>query len=583
MKSTMSAAARDYVRAFYRDNRLNLAAALALTVLDVPAALVGSWLLGRIIDVIGTGDASALAHLAALCGVFLVASLAVSLGMYRAKCAFVYRALEQYKSLAFERLSEKGVRAFAREDTGSYLSLLTNDVASIEEGYLKRGFLIVYHALLLAGSLAMMLALSAQLTAVAVALSAAPLAVSVAMGREMGERERAVSAGNERFVSRLRDLLAGFSVVKAFRAEAEARRLFDAANAEVEGLKRRRYWWECLIGAVSENLCGSLLQFGVFLAGAWLAVTGEVTAGTVLVFVNLCNYIVMPINVLPQFLASRRAAAGLIEKLAKAAEKNEARRGERVGRDLAGGVVLDHVGFAYDGGEPVLSDVSLTLALGGRYALVGASGSGKSTLLNLLMGGEDGYAGSIRVGCHELRCIDAGSLCDLMGLIDQQVFLFDDTLGNNVTMFRDFPEATVLDACRRAGLGELVAEKGLGYECGEGGTNLSGGERQRVSIARALLRKTPVLLVDEATSALDARTASEVAGAILDLEGPTRLVVTHRLEPALLARYDEIFVLREGHVVERGTYAALTAAGGYFAGLCAVVGESGPSGPRCPG
>ena len=572
MKSTMSAAARDYVRAFYRDNRLNLAAALALTVLDVPAALVGSWLLGRIIDVIGTGDASALARLAVFCAAFLAASLAVSLGMYRAKCAFIYRALAQYKSLAFERLSEKGVRAFARENTGSYLSLLTNDVSSIEEGYLKRGFLIVYHALLLAGSLAMMLALSVPLTVVAVALSAAPLAASVAMGREMGEREQEVSAGNERFVSRLRDLLAGFSVVKAFRAEAEARRLFDAANAEVEGLKRRRYWWECLIGAVSENLCGSLLQFGVFLAGAWLAVAGEVTAGTVLVFVNLCNYLVMPINVLPQFLASRRAAAGLIEKLAEAAERNEARRGEGVGRGLAGGVVLDHVGFAYDGGEPVLADVSLALAPGGRYALVGASGSGKSTLLNLLMGGEDGYTGSVRVGGHELRRIDAGSLCDLMGLIDQQVFLFDDTLRNNVTMFRDFPEEAVLDACRRAGLGELVAEKGLGYECGEGGANLSGGERQRVSIARALLRETPVLLVDEATSALDARTAAEVAGAILDLEGPTRLVVTHRLEPALLARYDEIFVLREGRVVERGTYAELTSAGGYFAGLCAVAG-----------
>ena len=572
MKSTMSAAARDYVRAFYRDNRLNLAAALALTVLDVPAALVGSWLLGRIIDVIGTGDASALARLAVFCAAFLAASLAVSLGMYRAKCAFIYRALAQYKSLAFERLSEKGVRAFARENTGSYLSLLTNDVASIEEGYLKRGFLIVYHALLLAGSLAMMLAFSVPLTVVAVALSAVPLAVSVVMGREMGEREQAVSAGNERFVSRLRDLLAGFSVVKAFRAEAEAHRLFDAANAEVEGLKRRRYWWECLIGAVSENLCGSLLQFGVFLAGAWFAVTGEVTAGTVLVFVNLCNYLVMPINVLPQFLASRRAAAGLIEKLAEAAERNEARRGEGVGRGLAGGVVLDHVGFAYDGGEPVLADVSLALAPGGRYALVGASGSGKSTLLNLLMGGEDGYTGSVRVGGHELRRIDAGSLCDLMGLIDQQVFLFDDTLRNNVTMFRDFPEEAVLDACRRAGLGELVAEKGLGYECGEGGANLSGGERQRVSIARALLRETPVLLVDEATSALDARTAAEVAGAILDLEGPTRLVVTHRLEPALLARYDEIFVLREGRVVERGTYDELASAGGYFAGLCAVAG-----------
>ena len=124
MKSTMTAAARDYVRAFYRDNRLNLSAALVLTVLDVPAALVGSWLLGRIIDVIGTGDVSELARLAVFCGAFLLASLAVSLGMYRAKCAFIYRALAQYKSLAFERLSEKGVRAFAFNKNGANGSAL---------------------------------------------------------------------------------------------------------------------------------------------------------------------------------------------------------------------------------------------------------------------------------------------------------------------------------------------------------------------------------------------------------------------------------------------------------------------------
>ena len=226
--------------------------------------------------------------------------------------------------------------------------------------------------------------------------------------------------------------------------------------------------------------------------------------------------------------------------------------------------------FGYVPGAPVLRDVSLEFAAGGSYAVVGASGSGKSTLLNLLMGGYDGYEGSITIDGHELRGVDAGSLYDLVSLIDQNVFLFDDTIRANVTMFRDFPDAAVDDAVRRAGLAELVAEKGADFSCGENGALLSGGERQRVSIARALLRRTPVLLVDEATAALDNQTARAVGEEILGLSGLTRVVVTHRLEASLLARYDEVVALRDGRVVERGTFDELMAARGYFYSLFTV-------------
>lgn len=568
--TSVTPAAREYFRVFYDHNRARFVAALALTVLDMPAALVGSWLIGEIIDVISAGDLARLQSVFAFSVVFVVLSFAVTTAMYRVKCEFIRRALTQYKSLAFSRLSEKSIRAFSRENTGSYLSLLTNDVASIEEGYLKRGFLLVYYALLFVGTLVMMLFYSPLLTLVAVGLSLLPIAASVLMGRELAVRERAVSDDNEVFVSQLRDLLAGFSVIKSFKAEEQARSLFDAANGRVEKTKRRRYWWECLVSAVSGNLCASVLQFGVFLVGAWLAIEGQITAGTVLIFVNLCNYLMQPINIVPQYWASRQAASGLVEKLAEATRENAERTGEKVEPVLRRGIEVSGVSFGYVPGAPVLRDVSLEFAAGSSYAVVGASGSGKSTLLNLLMGGYDGYEGSIAIDGHELRGVDAGSLYDLVNLIDQNVFLFDDTIRANVTMFRDFPDEEVDDAVRRAGLAELVAEKGADFRCGENGALLSGGERQRVSIARALLRRTPVLLVDEATAALDNQTARAVGEEILGLAGLTRVVVTHRLEASLLARYDEVVALRDGCMVERGTFAELMAARGYFYSLFTV-------------
>lgn len=568
--TSVTPAAREYFRAFFDHNRARFVAALALTALDMPAALVGSWLIGEIIDVISAGDLARLQSIFAFSVVFVVLAFAVTTAMYRVKCEFIRRALTQYKSLAFSRLSEKSIRAFSRENTGSYLSLLTNDVASVEEGYLKRGFLLVYYALLFVGTLVMMLLYSPLLTLVAVGLSLLPIAASVLMGRELAVRERAVSDDNEAFVSQLRDLLAGFSVIKSFKAEEQARDLFDAANGRVEKTKRRRYWWECLVSAVSGNLCASVLQFGVFLVGAWLAIEGQITAGTVLIFVNLCNYLMQPINIVPQYWASRQAAAGLVEKLAEATRENAERAGEKVEPVLRRGIEVSGVSFGYVPGAPVLRDVSLEFAAGCSYAVVGASGSGKSTLLSLLMGGYDGYEGSIAIDGHELRDVEAGSLYDLVSLIDQSVFLFDDTIRANVTMFRDFPDEAVDDAVRRAGLAELVAEKGADFRCGENGALLSGGERQRVSIARALLRRTPVLLVDEATAALDNQTARAVGEEILGLEGLTRVVVTHRLEASLLARYDEVVALRDGRVVERGTFDELMAARGYFYSLFTV-------------
>lgn len=563
MKKTDSKA---YIRAFYQNNTLMFAAALVLTVFSPLTNLLISWFLGEILDIIAARDLARLQQtlygLLALTVFFFVTELS----MYRTKARFIHKAIAQYKDLAFSRLSKKSISAFSSENTSRYLSVLNNDIASIEENYLNRSFLLIYHCVSFVGALIMMFWCSWQLALAALLLSVLPIAVSLSMGGELTRREKTVSNQNESYMASLKDLLSGFAVIKSFKAERQAIDLFDKANHAVEKAKERRRWWDYLVTAVSSG-CGLIFQFGIFVLGAFLAIRGNITAGTVLIIVNLCNYVLQPIQTVPQYWAGRKAAEGLIEKLAEATEENVTSQGMAIEPVLQKAIELEHVSFGYEPEKPVLQDISLHFDAGKKYAVVGGSGSGKSTLLNLLMGAHGSYTGSISLDGQELKTVDTDSLYDLISLIGQNVFLFDDTIENNITMFRPFPQAQVDRAAERSGLAALIAEKGGSYRCGENGVGLSGGERQRVSIARCLLRGTPVLLLDEATAALDNQTAYSVTDAILHLEGLTRIVVTHRLERGLMEQYDEIIVLRDGKLQEQGSFAELMAKKEYFYSL----------------
>ena len=557
---------------FYRGNRGVFALAVFAALAGGTLNLIVTWLMQQLIDAAsGAPGALPLAALAEITGGFVVLCAVLFLLKYASEPRFIARAMRQYKELAFQKLTEKSIASFRDESTAAYLSALTNDAASVEADYLAQQLAVITKTVTFFGALFMMLWYSPLLTAIAVGVTALPLAASLLTGGRLQAAEKQVSERNRDFTAALSDCLSGFAVVKTFKAEREIFQLFAESNRALEQKKFSRRRLKVLIGMIGA-VTGLVAQLGVFLAGAWLALSGSgLTAGTVILFVNLMNFMIGPVSELPALLAGRRAALGLIGKLADALEKDGSAGGSRTLSRLEHGIELRDVSFGYEAGKDVLRHVSARFEAGRAYAIVGGSGSGKSTLLNLLLAENTGYRGSVLLDGTELRELSPEALYGLMSVIHQNVFVFNASIRDNVSMFREFPQEALDEAIRRAHLRELLDARGADYLCGENGKGLSGGEKQRVSIARSLLKKSSVLLVDEATAALDMQTAHQVSSDILDLTGMTRIVVTHSLEEALLRRYDGIFVLKNGTLAESGSFDELMQRKGYFYALFTVA------------
>ncbi len=534
--------------------------------------LILSWIIQQLMDT-AAGESGALSFrtLLLISAGFVLLCAGLSLLNYASQPRFLERAMRQYKDFAFKKLIGKSISSFRDESAAGYLSALTNDAASIETNYLAQMLAMITKAVTFIGALLLMCRYSMLMTAIAAGLTVLPLIASLLTGNRLQAVESRVSERNGEFTAALSDCLAGFTVVKNFKAEREIFRLFAQSNKALEHEKftgRRIKTLVGMIGAVT----GIFAQLGVFIAGVYLSMKGgSMTPGAVVLFVNLMNFIISPIAELPGLLACRKAALGLVDKLAAALERSSSREGSETLNRLEHGIRLENVSFAYEPGKTVLHGINAEFEAGRAYALVGGSGSGKSTLLNLLMAAETNYSGHILADGIELSDISTDSLYGTMAAIQQNVFVFNASIKDNVSMFRDFPKTELDEAIARAHLGALIRERGEDYLCGENGSGLSGGEKQRISVARSLLKKSSVLLADEVTAALDAQTAHRVSSDILDLQGITRIVVTHTLEESLLRRYDKIFVLRGGRIEEAGSFADLMANKGYFYALFTVA------------
>lgn len=558
---------------FYCNNKLNFTIAVFSQILTAILYVAIAFLILITIEAMEKNDIRGVIREGEVLLGILLLYLISSLTNKTYKNRFMMYGLTRFKSSIFEKILNKTIGEYEFAASGGVMSAFYNDLGSIEVNYLNGNLQLIHQVSLLILALISMLYLNVFLACCVLATCIIPLVVSYFLGKRLVEREEKTSDESEGFASQVKDILNGFIVIKSFKAEKEVLDLFNTQSFTLEEAKQERRNTNDTI-VIAGQISGVIMISLIFVIGQFLAYKGIMSIGAVLAFVQLSNYVNEPVQKIVPLWSNRKAAISLLEKISVISQKNEQiekqEQSKIVVKQFQTSIQLKDLSFGYEKGQNILNHLNLTFEKGKSYAIVGASGCGKSTLLHLMLGYYNNYDGSILYDGISIKDINYESLYDLVAVMQQNVFLFNSSIEDNITMFKKFDKEKIQKATELAGIDVLIQEKGYDYDCGIGGDNLSGGEKQRVSIARCLLRGTPILIMDEATAALDNAKAYEVENLMLQMKDLTRIVVTHKLEAELLKKYDSIVVLKNGKVSEQGTFDELIQKREYFYSLYSV-------------
>lgn len=538
-----------------RGNKLNYAFLVFESLFETSIMILISLMIEKIMAIATSNNINDLYKQVNVFLIALVSSIIIYLLTLYIKPKFRNRAILQYKNNIYKHILNKSIDDFNNHETSTYVSALTNDVNYIEENYIFSSFSLITNITLFITTVVIMIIYSPILTIIGVVFSLVPLVIGLIVGAKLSVHEKKISDDNASFMHFIKDNLIGFSTIKVFKAESKIKELFDKKNNELENTKKAKVRTIVLMEFL-QSVSQVVVQFGVFFVGAYLCIkTKSIKPSVIILFVQLMNYIMSPLVSIPDILSKRNACNPLFEKIANILDtKTDVNTKEQI--EFNDNINVKDLEFAYDD-KQILNKVNYTFKKNKSYAIVGTSGSGKTTLLNLLIGRNLNYNGEIYYDNKELKNISIDSLFEITSFVEQNVFVFDDSIINNITMYSKIDEEVLKEVIEKSGLEQLINEKGKDYKCGENGSNLSGGEKQRISIARALIKKSQILLMDEATSALDNETSKAIIDNVLNFNDTTRIMITHKLEESTLKKFDEIIVLKNGQIVENGDFDTL--------------------------
>ncbi|WP_195945935.1 ABC transporter ATP-binding protein [Paraclostridium bifermentans] len=474
----------------------------------------------------------------------------------------------------FSKLINKDIKDFSLDNSGKYISVLYNDIKLIEDNFLNNIFLVISSLLSFFISLCALFYISPYIVIFISIFGVLGFIIPNALSKKLVIEKNEYSRNLEEITSVTKDLFSGFEVIKGFNISKKINKIFVKNSLNVENSKRKCSILEAIIKGFSLAFSVTI-YLGVLILGGYLMYKKSISVGTAIIIIQLSTHIVGPVKTSISLINQIKSVSLIGKKVEDILNvNNESEESEEI-KNFSDCIDIENLNFSYTKERNALKNVNLKFERNKKYAIVGESGCGKSTLIKLIMRYYNEYEGKITIDNKDLNKIYSSDLYKTISMIQQNVFMFDDSIKENIRLFSNYSDESVIESCKRSGIMGLInrLEDGIDSLVGENGNKLSGGEKQRIAIARALINETKILILDESTSALDNETAYNLEKSLLNLENLTMIVVTHKLIKNLLTDYDEIIVMKDGMVIEKGSFEELIDIKGYFYSLYYIQNE----------
>lgn len=470
----------------------------------------------------------------------------------------------------FQSLFSKDIVEFNAYSNSQYISILNKDVEKMSRCYFDSVCGIYRVTVAFLTNLILVLWINWQMAVFNIFVSLLTVFVPKLFEKRLMERQERSSENSEKYYGLLKDYLSGFNTIKIFHIQDIVKEKMEKMNQELEQSNYMSIATNYRCSWIS-MFCTQITYISTVVIGIYFAISGQMTVGMVMSLIQLLGGVIVPLEELPEHFSNYKSVRGIREKIQGIIEKRPEHIEDREKLEIEScEFQIRNVSFSYEKERTILNQVSAEIKSGKKYIVVGDSGCGKSTLAKLLMGFYRGNEGEILFDGRKIEAYSEKQFYEMVTYLAQDIFLFDDTLRANITLYRDYSEEELNRVIQISGLQTLISElpQGLDTVIEGNGVNFSGGEKQRIGIARALLSGAKFIIFDEVTANLDPVLGNKIEHTIMNLPETSVLYITHKWSRALLEKADEIWMMKKGQIAEQGSFKELMDLKKHFYSFC---------------